>query len=273
MIIDGHAHACGSYQNIKSIEQNLSKQKIDYIILCGGEPNSKKDYYYPMLSKVFRGEKLGYFFNKIICKIVQINNLSKYIDEQNEYVYNIAKALPNKVGNAYWINPLDEDCMDKMEEFYYKNGFKIIKMHQCWTGFQIDSNNCLKIFKWAAERKLPVFIHLLSEKEVEKFVLIANRFKDTTFIVAHMIGLDYMAERLNNRNVFFDLSAPQLYSIDILRKAVSKIGIDRLLLGSDTPFGKNNVEKVMLRLNRIHLSKEEIEMITSKNMKKLLYLE
>ena len=60
---------------------------------------------------------------------------------------------------------------------------------------------------------------------------------------------------------------------DILRKAVSKIGIDRLLLGSDTPFGKNNVEKVMLRLNRIHLSKEEIEMITSKNMKKLLYLE
>lgn len=42
MIIDGHAHACGSYNGIRSIEEALEKQKIDMVILCGGEPNSKK---------------------------------------------------------------------------------------------------------------------------------------------------------------------------------------------------------------------------------------
>lgn len=137
MIIDGHAHACGVYSSIQNIEQYLSKHHIDMVVLTGGEPDSNKNYSYPMLSNLFKSEKLGYFFNKIIYNMVKLRKVASHIDEQNEFVCSISKTLPQKVLNTYWVNPLEENCMEKMVKFYDNHGFKMIKLHQCWTEFDI----------------------------------------------------------------------------------------------------------------------------------------
>jgi hypothetical protein len=86
VIIDGHAHACGVYSNINSLKRQLEIKSIDKIVLCGGEPDSDRNYTYPMMSKIFKGEKLAYVFNKIIRRVVKINHSSNYIDEQNELI-------------------------------------------------------------------------------------------------------------------------------------------------------------------------------------------
>lgn len=270
MIIDGHAHACGSYNGVESIEKYLIQHKIDKVVLCGGEPNSKKDYSYPMMSNLFTGEKLGYIFNRIIRKVTALHNLSQQIDEQNQFVYEISKELPNQVANVYWINPVEEDCMEKMQKFYKTKGFKLIKMHQCWTSFSLDCDNCHSIFQWAKMQNIPVFIHLVSRKQVEIFAEIANQYSDTYFIIAHMIGADYLSEKIKKDNVYWDLSAPQLYSIRILKKILNKYGAKKLLLGSDTPYGKNNIESVIKRLNKLGISKDDMEAISYKNIVKLM---
>lgn len=54
MIIDGHAHACGIYSNGNSIIKYLDLHGIDMIVLCAGEPESNKNYDYPMLSDTFK---------------------------------------------------------------------------------------------------------------------------------------------------------------------------------------------------------------------------
>lgn len=269
-IIDGHAHACGSYYDASAIKAYMEQHHFDKVVLCCGEPGSQKNYGYPMISSVIKDNKLGFWFNKLICKVASLHKLSAYIDEQNSYVYQLAVSLPNQVINAYWINPNEDNCIEKMQAFYEKNSFKLIKMHQCWTKFDIKCENCHLIFKWAQKYRMPVFIHLLSQEQVASFADMANSYSETKFIVAHMIGADYMNDKLKNENVYFDLSAPQLYSFDTLKKALAAYGAERIILGSDTPYGKNNIEINLNRLKQCNLSSEEIAAIAGSNMKELL---
>ncbi|BBF44924.1 hypothetical protein lbkm_3664 [Lachnospiraceae bacterium KM106-2] len=270
MTIDGHAHACGIYLTEDTMLKYMKLHKIDKILLCGGEPNSRKDYSYPMLSKVFRGERLGYLFNKIIHLLIKKNHLAQRLDEQNKLVYHYARHLPEQVINAYWINPLEYDCMEKMEEFYVNYGFKVVKIHQCWTLIEIDDEMCSQIFSWAAKHNCPVFIHLYSKKEVIKFAKMANKHLDTVFIVAHMMGTFYLESALEHKNVYFDLSAPQLYSFSTMKRAVENFGVKRLLLGSDTPYGIDNIDRVKERIEKLVLTDEDKKNIYGDNLARLL---
>lgn len=270
MIIDGHAHACGVYLTEESIKKYLCSNGIDMVVLSGGEPNSNKNYVYPMLSNIVRGEQLGYFFNKIICKVTRLNKVADHIEEQNEIVARLAEKVPDKIINTYWINPNDSQCIEKLKTNYGNYHFKMLKMHQCWTDFNINTLSCKEIFRWAQENTIPVFIHLISREQVVLFADIANEYSDTIFIVAHMIGADYLSSVLQYKNVYFDLSAPQLYSINIVRRAIENFGAGRLLLGSDTPYGTNNIHKVLSRLRKLGLTNDEITMICGENLLKIV---
>lgn len=272
MIIDGHAHACGVYLTESSIKQHLSKNGIDMVVLSGGEPGSNKNYAYPMFSNIFKSEKLIYFFNKIICTVTRFNNIAEHIDEQNEIVARLCEKSPDMIINTYWINPNDSNCLEKLKVNHSKYNFKMLKLHQCWTNFDINCASCNEIFSWAQENNMPVFIHFISHQQVVLFADMANYFSNTKFIVAHMIGADYLNNVLKYKNVYFDLSAPQLYSIDILKRAIRNFGVDRLVLGSDTPYGRNNINKVLSRLRKLSLSNQDIDLISGENLEKLLSL-
>jgi predicted TIM-barrel fold metal-dependent hydrolase len=272
VIIDGHAHACGVYLNANSIKKQLELKGIDMVVLCGGEPDSNRNYTYPMMSKIFKGERLVYVFNKIIRGVVKINHVLDYIDNQNEIVSKLQQQMPDKVINAYWANPLEVNCIDKMERFYSTNGFKILKLHQCWTLFDIRSSESMDLIMWATKKNIPIFIHLFSYAQVLYFAEVANKFVDTTFIVGHMIGFNSINNKLKSQNVYFDLSAPQLYSEDILKSAIHKIGYERLILGSDSPYGIDNLSKVLERLKKSMLTENQITCICGGNLIKILHL-
>lgn len=269
MVIDGHAHSCGVYSTLCSIETYLNEHNIDKVMLCGGEPNSNTDYGYPMLSKVFKGDKLGYLFNKIICKVIKIKNLDHYIDDENKVVWQMAKSAPDRIMNAYWINPSEDNCIEKMEGFYKNYGFYMIKMHQCWTRFDVESEKFITIMKWAQEHNMIIFIHLLNKEQVRKFIEAANDNLENVMIAAHMIGISEMEKKLKSDNVYFDLSAPQLYSSDTLKKAIKRFGISRFIAGSDTPYGKNNFDIVRKRLLGAGLSENEVADICGNNINKI----
>ncbi|MGL5616725.1 MAG: amidohydrolase family protein [Sarcina sp.] len=180
------------------------------------------------------------------------------------------QELPNNVVNAYWANPLEDDCLEKMERFYTLREFKMVKLHQCWTPFEIYCSGSIEIIKWASDKKLPIFIHLFSDKEVSGFVEVANRFKNTTFIIGHMIGFTTMSASLENENVYFDISAPQLYSENILKSAIDKVGCERLILGSDSPYGVDNIDKNIRRLRKLKLTDSQIISICGENIVRIL---
>lgn len=273
MIIDGHAHSCGSYKSVRSIKKHLNKYEIDKVVLCGGEPDSNKDYNYPVFSNFFKGDKLAFVFNKLLKRIVKISNLVRFIDEENIRVYKIASLLPKEVINVYWVNPLDERFMEKLNCFYKKYDFKMLKLHQCWTKFDIKSEKFIKIVKWADRENIPIFIHFESKNQVMDFINIINKYKSVNFICAHMIGIRCMIEKIdkmNTKNIYFDLSSPQLYSIESMENAKNHFGVEKLILGSDTPYGKNNIKIIYKRLRKLKVNQSEIDLICGENLSRLL---
>ena len=53
-------------------------------------------------------------------------------------------------------------------------------------------------------------------------------------------------------------------------KAIEHFGANRILLGTDTPYGKNNLQKNIDRVKRLNIGDQEKEMILGNNMKELL---
>lgn len=269
-MIDAHAHACGAYCDCNSIADQLEKIGAEAVVLCGGEPESRINYPHPLLSAVFWSERLGFRFNRFIKAAAAKKKLAESLDSQNATVSMLAKLLPGKVYPAYWANPAEKDCLQKLESFYAAHKFCMIKLHQCFTGFDIRSPQCEELICWAEQHNIPVFIHLLKAEQAYHFTQLANRHANAIFIVAHLLGFDIISRHLKSQNVYFDLSSPQLYSIFMLKRALKKYGPERLIFGSDTPYGINNHRAVLRRLRWLKVSKDDLALITDGNIRKLL---
>lgn len=269
MVIDGHAHACGIYMDEQSIIENLNNQGVDKVILSAGEPGSSKNYSFPNFARVFKSSKLIYFSNKIISLMVEKSGAVKFINSENERIAQIAERNPDHIMNTYWADICDKDCIEKVKSFALKHDFAMIKLHQCWTHFNMRDKNCIEIIKYAGEINKPVFIHLITKEQVNEFISVAEEYKDTIFIVAHLIGIEEFDDRITD-NIYFDISCPELNSIEMLKKAYDLLGADRLILGSDSPYGSNNIEKAVNKLKALNMSESEINKVCGENIEKLL---
>lgn len=270
MMMDAHAHACGKLLTEEGVLTYLEENGIEKIILCGGEPGSRRNYPYPLLSNVMGEERAVRIINGMIKKVITKAGYAKQLDRENERVWKMAQNLPGRVYNAYWVNPLMEDCLERMEDFYREKGFAMLKLHQCWTEFDIRSERCARLFAWATKHEIPVFIHLSDKRQAVRFLAVAKQFSSTNFLVAHMLWSGVMVSGLKTRNVYLDLSSPQLYSEQSLRRVLDLWGAGRLILGSDYPYGLQNIRHVAERLERMGISEEERQGIYGRNIARLL---
>jgi len=270
MIIDGHAHACGELHNINGILTYLSNNQIDKVVLCPGEPNSTKNRKVPMVSEIINNSNIGYGFNKVIQLVTSISGVAKHIDAQNEIIACMANEYPEKIIQAYWVNPLESNCIQKLENSYLVHNFSIIKMHQCWHNFDVLQNTVENIIQWSLDKYIPIFIHLLSKEQCIKFTKLTNKYPNVIFIIGHMIGFNEIVENSTNENIYFDISAPFLIPLKTLEKAIKIIGSNRLILGSDTPYGKNNIQININRIKNLKIGIDEQENILGNNLMKII---
>lgn len=269
-MIDAHAHACGCYLDCDSIANRLEKIGADAVVLCGGEPQSRICYPHPLLSAIWQNEKLAFRFNRFIAAAVKKKKLSDSLDEQNAAVCSLAKLLPNRVFPAYWADPAEQNAMEKLESFYSEHKFYILKLHQCYNSFDIASPICEQLITWAENHAVPIFIHLKNPEQVYTFTQVANRHSKAVFIVAHLIGCDIISRHLKNNNVYFDLSSPQLYSRQMLRRTFERYGASHLIFGTDSPYGLRNDKIILRRLRWLQVDEAELALITDGNIRRLL---
>lgn len=267
IIIDGHAHACGMLLNTNSVIDYMKKNNIYKIILSAGEPNSKKTYKLPYLAKIFKSSRLIYSNNLLTEIMISVSKMNRYLDQGNEKVALMAEECPEYILNTYWINPLEVNCLQKMEDFLKKHSFYMLKMHQCWTKFDMD--NIRFIVEWAEKNKAPIFIHLKSKDQVKKFIKLTKEYPEVTFILAHLIGIEEFDNTIG-KNVYFDISCPLLHSIKMLKRAYDNFGAERILLGSDSPYGADNINLAISQLREIGMNDKEIELVSSKNIQRIL---
>jgi uncharacterized protein len=272
MIIDAHAHACGDYLKAEIILEFLDKNNVDQVILCPGESDTKKNRTLPNLSELYPDKDYIYLINKVISFVTRLTGVSAHIEKLNQYVYTLCQNNPERLLQAYWVNPNNKQVIQNMDRDFTKYNFKLLKMHQCWTYFKFNSGIITEITNWALKNNIPIFVHIKSRKDVLDFIQLAKERQNNVLIVAHLIGIEEFIKDIEPlRNVYFEISSPQLIPLKKLNTALENFGSERLLLGSDIPYGKNNLRLNIERVTRLDITQTEKDNILGNNMKKLLH--
>ncbi len=273
MIIDGHAHACGEFLKSESIIDKLDKAGVDKVILVPGELESTKNYALPDFANFFPTKNVVKLTNLLTKFVMKITSTVRQIPEGNEYVYNLTKESEDRIIQFIWITQQIEKPDKYLSEKLLDWNFKGIKLHQCWESYAINSDFFKIVAKWTEKNNLPLFIHLYSDRDVKQLIDYKKKHPNLKLIVAHLFGLEiFIKQNYKDENLYFDTSTLQLTSTKRLISAIKFAGAERIMLGSDTPYGKGNLEKNINRINNLNISTSEKNLILGENMKKLLKL-
>ena len=161
-----------------------------------------------------------------------------------------------------------------------EQGFKGIKMHPDYQEVYFDDIRYKRIVDCASELDLIIFVHAgvdpVSPNDVhctpKMCAEILDEIKPEKLILAHMGGNLMRADvdhYLSGREVFFDTG----YVMDKIPteeflSMIRKHGADKVVFGTDSPWADPKYYKEYF--NQLPLSKEEYELISEGNARKLL---
>ncbi|SFG84458.1 hypothetical protein SAMN05660649_02910 [Desulfotomaculum arcticum] len=273
MIIDGHAHSCGEFFEGQEIIAKLDELKVDKVVLFPGVKNEPGQYnYIPGLAKIFSNKDMLFSANKLIKFLAKVQQYEDLM-VRNEYVYFLYLKYSDRIIQFFWADPNANNLEADLHEKHHSWGFKGVKLHQCTHSFECDSNGFNIVANFARDKKIPVLIHLRSPGDVAKFINIAVKYPAVNFIIAHLIGLElFIKHQAILDNLYFDISPAPLISSKRICLAIDKFGADKIILGSDTPFGKDNLSKNLQKVNELNVSGYERELIKGGNLQRILKL-
>jgi predicted TIM-barrel fold metal-dependent hydrolase len=273
MVIDGHAHSCGSFYSGEKIIEILDELKVDKVVLTPGQINDQRNYNFPGIARLFPNRDVVLKTNKFIRLLTLPAILKKNLLVRNEFVYRLSRQYPDRIIQFFWVNPNNSNVIDELEDKYSKWNVKGIKTHQCIDAFDSDSWMMYSLAEFAREKHIPIFIHLYLKADVMRFLKLAKDNPETNFIIAHLIGLEIFEEAgLKIQNVYFDISPTRMTSEKRIMKAINLLGADHLILGSDTPYGNENLRTNIEKVNRLKISQDHKELIMGRNMQRILGL-
>ncbi len=271
MIIDGHAHASGNFLEPESIIDNLNKSGIDKVILVPGELESSKNYFLPNLARLFPKNNVVKVTNLLTKFVIGIAGTVKQIPKGNEHVYNLTQRTNGRVIQFIWITQQMKNPAEYLSEKFIEWKFKGVKLHQCWDNYSVDSDFFRMVAVWTEKNDLPLFIHLYSDNDVKLLIEYKKEHPKLKLIIAHLFGLElFIKYDYKDDNLYFDTSTLQLTSTKRLIDAITFVGATNVMFGTDTPYGKNNLQKNIDRIKNLDISSEEKDLILGENMKQLL---
>ena len=274
MIIDGHSHACGKFLTVESILKILDENNVDKVVLVPGELNSKSEYSLPNLGELFPKRNVVKITNHLTKLIMKLTGKVKDVPAGNEYVYDLKTKAGDRIIQFIWITTGIKNTTEYLDKKFTAWNFHGVKLHQCWETFSINSDFFNDVAAWTENHELPLFIHLYSDSEVIKLIEYKKKHPKLKLIVAHLFGLElFVTNNFKDENLYFDTSTLQLISDFRLKKLIDFVGTDKVLFGTDTPYGaKDNMIRNINRINSLDISKKDKELILGLNMKKLLKL-
>lgn len=272
-MIDGHAHACGDLLRPEGIRRILEANGVDRVVLVPGEHQSRKSYRLPNLARHFPSREVGSVTNAMTKVVVRATGSARHVDEDNEFVFGLTRACPGKVHQFLWVMLRDGFDRAAVEVRYDAWRFKGLKVHQCWDRFDVRDTPFGGLADFAAGRNLPVFVHLGSAAQARALAEVASEAPDTVFIIGHLYGLEhFMRAPRPIPNVYFDFSCPDIVSDLRLKAALSHFGAAHLILGSDSPYGRNNLARGIRRVRELDVSESDKDLMLGGSLAQLLQL-
>jgi predicted TIM-barrel fold metal-dependent hydrolase len=169
---------------------------------------------------------------------------------QNRFYASIVRAHPDRLSAFATLHPaVGRGAM--LDEIRRARGEGLIGLGELSPhsqGYGIDDPAFAAEMALAAELGLPVNLHVTDpdsrpfpgriETPPADFLVLARRFPQTTFVLAHWGGLLPLREPAfaAAKNIYYDTAAsPLLYDPGVWTRATALLGGDRVLFGSDYP--------------------------------------
>jgi predicted TIM-barrel fold metal-dependent hydrolase len=208
---------------------------------------------------------LGYMRTYGISETVVMPNLSSNYTSSS-LNKDFLKQFPiDKLHPILLADQRDKETFRQVEE----NDIVGIKVHPSVFRCAVNSVYMTGFWELCKYKNIFALIHC-GRDELSNFtnlLKVANDWPEITFIAAHLGGgaTDLVEKALQNdipQNVYMDISASKVPRL--IRQAVSVLGSDKILFGSDEPYADYRVTKYCLDLAGVS------EDIYSKNAEKVL---
>jgi uncharacterized protein len=193
----------------------------------------------------------------------------------NEYVRTVVETIPEAYALA-WGNPRVPGNLDEVERFLEHPKFLGLKLHPLIDGYLPNDPSVHPLIELLrAQGNLPVLVHsghpiFTLPWSIEE---LAVSFPDVPLVMAHMghgnvvyinAAID-IAER--RPNVFLETSGMPMHTK--IAEAVERVGVERVMYGSDAPFHHPAVE--ILRVRVSGLADEQLEDVLHRSGRKLFF--
>jgi len=191
----------------------------------------------------------------------------------NEYVRTVVESIPEAYG-LVWGNPRVPGYVDEAERYLDHPKFLGLKLHPLIDGFHPNDPAVYPLMELLVERGgLPVLVHsghpiFTLPWSIEE---LAVAFPAVKVILGHMghgnvvyinASIDIAAR---NPNVYLETSGMPMHTK--IKEAVERVGVERVLYGSDVPFHHPAVE--ILRVQVSGLGPAELERVLCTNSRTL----
>ena len=181
----------------------------------------------------------------------------------------------------FWavLDPRIRETYKQVESLLAHPRCKGIKLHPTEHAYEIRDYGD-EIFEFAACRRAIIMTHSGCLGSLpEDFIGFANRYPDVSLILAHLgnsvddkLSRQVSAlKRAKNGNVYIDTSSARSINSGLIEWAVSEVGAQRFLFGTDTPLYFTVCQKA--RIEYAEMDDEAKRAILFKNAAQLLHEE
>lgn len=193
------------------------------------------------------------------------------------------------------FHPEMEGCMVSLLEEYIREGARGIKFHPMAQGFYPNDEKLGALYEFCNDISFPIVFHCgrvsnarLNEfSDVDMILPVIEKYGNIPFVLTHMADgnvKDVLRVSQNYGNVFFDTSIvitgyesirncnePSWLDDDMVVEVINSIGSDRVIFGSDYPWGSPGPD--IRRLVGLNLDKKQKKQIFGENALKIFHKE
>lgn len=192
----------------------------------------------------------------------------------NALVRKAVRRYPKKLVGVVWPDPREKGSSKLVKEALTNWGFKAVKLHPLFQAFLPNDEIVHPIVEEARKAGAPVLIHTGHSPFSLPWSVgeLAENFRDVKIVMLHMgdgHGL-YIQGAINTAkrydNIYLETSAMPMATK--IKEAVNSIGVERVMYGSDIPFGNPAVE--ILKMSSVDFTASEFEHLFYLNAKTVL---
>ena len=188
----------------------------------------------------------------------------------NQYIKLAVEGANGKLMGFCCFNPYTEGAPQMLEEAF-RSGFRGLKLSPMSHQFSFASKAVAELAAICGDYGLPLYSHVLYNPgaSTERFVSLARKFPQTTFILGHMgfgpADQDALQAAVELDNFFLETSTGSYLTI---KQAVERAGAGKVIFGGEFPLSHPKAE--LAKILALNISDDARERILGGNILELV---